>query len=126
MSMTARGGELAEAQIQEVGNDVLAGLEHADEFIKGGQWSDAVETLARIMENQGEALIQVPVAASWKDHGFSLFVPLREYCQMELASWHGRARKHWPLIAGVSMPGRSLVPGGAGGPQRSAAATHCR
>ena len=91
MSMTAHCGELAEAQIQEVGNDVLAGLEHADEFIKGGQWSDAVETLARIMENQGEALIQVPVAASWKDHGFSLFVPLREYCQRELASWHGRA-----------------------------------
>ncbi len=84
-------GDLAVAQVPEVGNDVLAALEHTGEFIADGQWSDAVETLARIMENQGDALIQTPVAPRWQARGFAAYIPLRQFCQMEMASWHTRA-----------------------------------
>lgn len=85
------GDQLADAQVPEVGNDVLAALEHTDEFIRGGQWNDAVETLVRIMENQSEVLIRRPVAARWQEEGFAAYITLREYCQIELASWHSRA-----------------------------------
>ena len=45
-------------QIEEAGNDVRAWLEHVNEFLKDGQWKDAVETLRRVMENRGDRLIE--------------------------------------------------------------------
>ncbi len=45
-------------QIEEAGNEVRAWLEHVNEFLKDGQWKDAVETLRRVMENRGDRLIE--------------------------------------------------------------------
>jgi outer membrane protein assembly factor BamB len=83
--------QLADAQIEEAGNDVRAWLEHVNEFLKDEQWTDAVETMRRVMENRGDRLIEIPVDAQWRTLGFAAYVPLREYCQMQLASWHARA-----------------------------------
>ena len=102
-STLVRGDQLAEPQIELAGNDVLAGLEHTGEFIKDGQWSDAVATLIRIMENHGQALIQAPVTAPAKELGFAKFITVSEHCQRELASWHVQAPRRWPPIARGSM-----------------------
>ena len=83
--------QLADVQIEEAGNDVRSWLEHVNEFLKDEQWTDAVETLRRVMENRGDRLIETPVDARWQARGFAAFMPLREYCQMQLASWHTRA-----------------------------------
>lgn len=58
--------QLADAQIEEAGNDVRAWLEHVNEFLKDGQWTDAVETMRRVMENRGDRLIETPVDAQWQ------------------------------------------------------------
>jgi outer membrane protein assembly factor BamB len=83
--------QLANAQVDEAGNDVRAWLEHVNEFVKDEQWTDAVETLRRVMENRGDRLIETPVDPQWQALGFAAYVPLSEYCQMQLASWHVRA-----------------------------------
>ncbi len=83
--------QLADVQVEEAGNDVRAWLEHVDEFLKDEQWADAVETLRRVMENRGDRLIEAPVDAQWQALGFAAYVPLSEYGQMQLASWHARA-----------------------------------
>ena len=83
--------QLADVQIEEAGNDVRAWLEHVNEFLKDEQWSDAVDTLRRVMENRGDRLIETPVDAQWQALGFAAYVPLSEYCQMQLACWHARA-----------------------------------
>ncbi len=38
--------QLADLQVEEAGNEVRAWLEHVNEFLKDGQWKDAVETSA--------------------------------------------------------------------------------
>ncbi len=90
-SSVAWSGELAAAQVEQAGNDVLAGLEHTREFVKDGQWADAVETLSRIMENHRSELIEAPVSAPAKALGFAKFTTVGEHCQRELAAWHARA-----------------------------------
>ncbi len=87
----AGGEELSVAQVEQAGNDVLAGLEHATEFIKDAQWQDAVETVARLMENHGSALLPAPVSARAEALGHSKLATVSEHCQRELASWHHRA-----------------------------------
>ncbi|MGM0488186.1 MAG: PQQ-binding-like beta-propeller repeat protein [Planctomycetota bacterium] len=86
----AAGGEnqLADAQIERAGNDVRSGLEHTDELIEKGRWDDAVETLLRIIENHGDALIEVPVSGPASELGFAKFIRVSEYCQRKMASWH--------------------------------------
>ena len=91
---------MADAQIELVANDVLAGLEHAGQFIRDGQWNDAVETLCRIMENHGDALMEAAVSPDAAQLGFARFIPLREHCQMELASWHQRAPEALAIYRG--------------------------
>ncbi|MFW6169718.1 MAG: hypothetical protein ACODAD_04445, partial [Planctomycetota bacterium] len=85
------GNVLADAQIEQAGNEVRAGLEHTDEFIEKGRWDDAVETLFRIVENHGDALIEVPVSGGASELGFAKFIRLSEYCQRKVASWHTEA-----------------------------------
>lgn len=80
-----------ELQFEEAGNDVRAWLEHVSEFLREKQWSDAVETLRRVMENRGDQLIATSVDPQWQALGFSAFIPVREYCQLQLAAWHAQA-----------------------------------
>lgn len=87
----ANAGELADAQVEEAGNDVLAGLDHVNELLRGQQWEEAVESLRRVMEDRGDRLIRVALAPEWESLGFATFVRLSEYCQAQLASWHVRA-----------------------------------
>jgi outer membrane protein assembly factor BamB len=75
-------------QLEEAGNDVRAWLEHVNEFLKEKQWTDAVETLRRVMENRGDQMIATAVDPQWQTLGFTSFIPVREYCQMQLAAWH--------------------------------------
>lgn len=82
---------LADAQIEQAGNDVMGGLEHADEFMEEERWTDAVETLNRIIENHGDSLIEVPLSELASGLGYSKYVPVSEYCQRKLASWHTEA-----------------------------------
>jgi len=83
--------QLADAQVDEAGNDVRAWLEHVQEFLKDQQWSDAVESLRRVLENRGDRLIETPVDPQWQALGFTAYVPLSEYCQRQLAAWHAHA-----------------------------------
>ena len=78
-------------QLEEAGNDVRAWLEHVSEFLKEKQWTDAVETLRRVMENRGDQMIATAVDPQWQTLGFTSFIPVREYCQMQLAAWHWQA-----------------------------------
>lgn len=87
----AGSNELADPQIEQAGNDVLAGIEHAEEFIKDGQWNDAVETISRLKENYGHELIEVPVSDLAGELGFARLIPVSTYCQRKLASWQRRA-----------------------------------
>lgn len=87
----ASGGELADAQVELVANDVLAALEHVRQFIRDAQWQDAVETLLPIQENQGDSLIACAVSPAAAQLGFSHFISVREHCQIEMASWQTRA-----------------------------------
>ena len=59
--------QLADVQIEEAGNDVRAWLEHVNEFLKDEQWTDAVETLRRVMENRGDRLIETPRGRAMAD-----------------------------------------------------------
>jgi outer membrane protein assembly factor BamB len=79
---------LSEAEVQAVGNDVLARLEHVNEFLGDEQWDDAVETLRRVMENGNDRLIRLPSLDQSATPLFSTYVPVRDYCQIQLASWH--------------------------------------
>ena len=67
-----------------------------NEFLEDEQWADAVETLRRVMENRGDRLMETPVDAQWQTLGFAAYVPLSEYCQLQLAAWHVRVlRRLW-------------------------------
>lgn len=80
-----------EFQVEEAGNDVRVWLEHVTEFLREKQWTDAVETLRRVMENRGDQLIVAPVDPQWQSLGFTAFIPVREYCQMQLSAWRWNA-----------------------------------
>ncbi len=86
-----RSAELSEAEVQAVGNDVLARLEHVNEFLRDQQWDDAVETLRRVMENGNDRLLRLPASDQNAAPLFRTYVPVGEYCQMQLASWHFEA-----------------------------------
>jgi outer membrane protein assembly factor BamB len=75
----------------EVGHEERAWLAHVDEFITAGQWQDAVETLRRVMETRGERLIALSAGKAASGSEGELLVPLRVYCQMQIASWQRRA-----------------------------------
>ncbi len=79
--------ELSESEVQTVGNDVLARLEHVNEFLGDEQWDDAVETLRRVMENGNDRLMRLPSFDQNATPLFSSYVPVRDYCQIQLASW---------------------------------------
>ncbi|MHB8951419.1 MAG: outer membrane protein assembly factor BamB family protein [Pirellulaceae bacterium] len=83
--------QMADVQIEEAGNEVRAWLEHVNEFLKDEHWKDAVETLRRVMENRGDRLIEVATDQQWQSLGFAAFIPVSEYCQMQLAAWLSQA-----------------------------------
>ena len=56
-------------------------LVRADKFLANGQFADAVQMLRQVMEDEGEHLVRVE---SRRD-GFSLYIPLRVYCNRRLA-----------------------------------------
>lgn len=82
---------LPPAQIDEAGNDVLSHLQHIDEFLRSGQWEEAVESMRRIMETRGDRLLRVTPADSAEVGRHERFVPVRVFCQMQLATWHAQA-----------------------------------
>ena len=65
-------------------NEFLEGppntLVRADKFLANGQAADAIQVLRQVMEDEGEHLVRVPSQQS----GFSLYVPLRVYCNRRL------------------------------------------
>ncbi len=70
--------ELAEnVQIERVDNQVRTELERVAAHLADRQWSEAVETLRRVLENSGGMLMAVHPTR---------FVTVREYCQMRLAA----------------------------------------
>ena len=91
MFLSQATGAGNEFQVEEAGNDVRAWLEHVTEFLREKQWSDAVETLRRVMENRGDQLMAVPVDPQWQTLGFTALIPVREYCQMRLSAWRWSA-----------------------------------
>lgn len=116
--------QLTDVQVDEAGNEVRAWLEHVEAFLADAQWEDAVETLRRVMENRGDRLIETPVDAVWQARGFVAYVPLRDYCQKQLASWHTRAPQALTLyrqqVEGVAVRAyeEALAQGSEAGLQR--------
>lgn len=65
-----------------------AELIRADEFLADGQINEAVETIRRLLEDEGEKLMQV-AANAWCDRrGYVCYVPTRELCHLRLARAH--------------------------------------
>ncbi len=83
--------ELAESHVAEVGNEERALLENVAEYLKQEQWDEAVETVMRLMQRDETNLIAAHVESSSPDSLCDTLVPLRDYCQAELASWARRA-----------------------------------
>jgi len=63
-------------QIERADNTVRADLERVKAYLADHQWSEAVETLRRVMETSGNMMLSVHPTR---------FVTVREYCQMRLA-----------------------------------------
>ncbi len=70
--------------VEEVDQATLAQLERANKFFTEKQFSDALETLRRAIDSQGERLIATTVSAS--PEGFITYAPLRDEGQRRLCS----------------------------------------
>lgn len=70
-------------RVDEVDSSVRAILERVKAHAALAQWDEAVETLRKVMEQQGDKLIRLDD---------SRFIPVREYCQMRLAELPPAAR----------------------------------
>jgi outer membrane protein assembly factor BamB len=70
--------ELSDAvSLNEVDGAVRAHLQRVRAFLADGQWDEAVETLRQLMDDSGDRLIAITDRR---------YIPLREYCQVQLAS----------------------------------------
>ncbi|MBP86115.1 MAG: hypothetical protein CMJ64_05265 [Planctomycetaceae bacterium] len=61
---------------------VLAHLQRADALLEAEQWQDAAEILRGVMEEHDDSMMRV---GPRRADGFQRYVPLAEYCQMQLA-----------------------------------------
>ncbi len=65
-----------------------ADLVRADEFIEDGQIEEAVETIRRVLEDEGEKLLAIKADDWTSQHGYTCYVPVRELCHLRLAMAH--------------------------------------
>ena len=77
-------------ELGEVDNAARAHLERVDRFLEAGEWDEAVETLRRLMDTDGEKMIPVDDGPA-RARGFVRFVPLRDYCQLKLGGLRASA-----------------------------------
>ena len=73
-----------------VDNAGLAHLQRVDALLGAEQWRDAVKAIRTVLENADDKMI--PVGPERRD-GFRRFIPLRDYCQMQLAGFANLAPK---------------------------------
>jgi tetratricopeptide (TPR) repeat protein len=81
--------QLGAATIDEIEQATRAHLEQAQRFLAAEQWAEAVETVRRVMDTDGERLIALSDAA---DAPFLRFVTIRQYCQALMSRWSATAR----------------------------------
>lgn len=64
-------------------------LERVDAFVADQQWDEAVETLRRVMETNGNKLLAVSQSADARDDpdrdGCQRYLPVRQWCHLRLA-----------------------------------------
>lgn len=83
--------DLADAvNLDAATNTTQAHLQRIPEFLKNEKWDDAVDTLRRVMENEGERLIAVRDLDQRED-GFQHFITLQQYSHWQLAQWKNSA-----------------------------------
>lgn len=75
-----------DVQLDLADNVARSHLERIDRFLEAGQWDEAVETLRRIMEENGERMIAQGADGDPGEDDFATFIPLREYCHHVLTA----------------------------------------
>lgn len=59
-------------------------LERAASLLASEQWDQAIETLRRVMEEDGERLIQLPDVGNRAETGYGHYVTVREFCHRQI------------------------------------------
>ncbi|MCA9219967.1 MAG: PQQ-binding-like beta-propeller repeat protein, partial [Planctomycetales bacterium] len=79
----------ADVQLDDIGGPERSHLDTVEAFLADQQWDEAVETLRRLMENEGDRMIAADGQVRHEPGDFVRYVSLRRFCQMRLARMHG-------------------------------------
>ncbi|MCO6456136.1 MAG: PQQ-binding-like beta-propeller repeat protein [Pirellulaceae bacterium] len=77
----------ADVYLDEVGQAARFQLEQAKEFVAKRQWDEAIESLRRVMENDGDRVIALPPPVEPARHDFQRYVTLRQLGQILLTGF---------------------------------------
>jgi outer membrane protein assembly factor BamB len=75
----------ATVRIEEIEPSARVHLERVQQFLDAGQWNEAVDSLRRVMESDGQRLMAVSDAG---DRPLIRHVTVSRYCQGILSRWH--------------------------------------
>lgn len=76
-------------ELDQAANATRVQFERANQYLAAKQWDEAIETVRRLMESDGDKLVAAPDGKG-RDTGFPRFVPVREFCQLWLAELSGK------------------------------------
>lgn len=91
ISVAAEDSAVLRVSVAEIDNSARAHLERADAFLANGQYSEAVDTVRRVMDAGPDSLVAPVAAGPDSRFGFSRYLTVRRYCQQWLARLHDAA-----------------------------------
>ena len=75
----------ARVSVAEIDNTARSHLERADAFLANGQFSEAIDTVRRVMDSATETLVVADPESTDSRFGFVRYVAVRQFCHQWLA-----------------------------------------